>query len=190
MKKTPILLLPLLINSVFSMKSADLHLFKMAQLGIAALGLGHVLYQNEKNTTEQRKKGHIFTSILGKDGKIAVPGEGALLCNGLKSVAKLSLQIATSFVGPIISLGPEASCIVIPPLVGLSSVPLFIEREIEKIIFETPTDMLAQEYVKANPLTYLQQVKANHLHDSNNTMSPKDICAQGTFIIYNAFFIS
>ncbi len=203
MKKTPILLLPLLINSVFSMKSADLHLFKMAQLGIAALGLGHVLYQNEKNTTEQRKKGHIFTSISDKNGRIAIPGEDALVRKAMDNACELPAHVITLPIRLIVSpfeicartgfctketyesvleytIGktmPVSGCLLIASL--LATAPLLV---INDWMFKTPTEKFKAEYIAANPSEYLKQVKANHpwfVKDLASNISDEDIVFQG-----------
>ncbi len=182
MKKSYVLILSLLINSVF-VKASDNNsrdILGCIAVTAATLALGHVLYSQEKDGAEQRAKGHIFTPTSGKDGRIAIPGEDALVRKAVDIACELSGK-ATRLPSTVIaspfymaqragictyntywSVRDKAEYLDLFPF-GLVTIPVSGVLGLGRyLMFKTPTDELKKEYIAANPSEYLKQVRANN----------------------------
>ena len=196
MKKIHVLLLPILLSSVFSVKADENFNPMVAVIGLAATAIGFEhLYRNEKRAAEENKKGHTFTSISGKDGKIAIPGEDSALRKILDSAIVAPPLLACVPFAPVKFLSPlnrdkfingrfTSPLIKVPNflLCQLGIMAAVPGRLLNDRLLDTKTWDLKREYVKANPSEYLKQVKANHpwfVKDLAPNISDKDIVFQG-----------
>ena len=189
MKKSYLLIVALLINSVF-VKACDNNsniILGRVAVTAATLALGHVLYSQEKDGAEQRAKGHVFTATSGKDGRIAIPGEDALFRKAVDKATDVGLYAgvagaaAITLPGILLTLPVYGACqagicskMTYVATVGLGTVcttGLWVVPPIalaggsvlaKDFMFKTPSNKLKEEYIAANPSEYLKQVKANH----------------------------
>ena len=206
MKKSYLLIVALLVNSVFVKTSDNKDILGRVAVTAATLALGHVLYSQEKDGVEQRAKGHVFTPTLGKDGIIAIPGENPLFRKTLGKITDLGpyALIVAAFPAIVTISSVYVACRVgfcskstydsvvtneldscLPLLASIAAITAgsIVTQE---FMFKTPAHQLKAEYIAANPSEYLKQVKANHawfvkdfaenISDKNTVLSGLEHC--------------